>query len=72
MVYYCQTFCSLELLLSFQEFHIFRDFTYLSEILEYFTVRLRATGLEPKGVDKYDKSVKRLKMLAAPPMGGKI
>ena len=26
----------------------------------------------PKGVGKYDKSVEILKMLAAPPMGGKI
>ena len=26
----------------------------------------------PKGVGKYDTSVKRLKMLAAPPMGSKI
>ena len=38
----------------------------------YVAFQKPAADLLRKGVGKYDKSVEILKMLAAPPMGGKI
>ena len=44
----------------------------LGETLLSFSTILKTVFTFFKGVGKYDKSVEILKMLAAPPMGGKI